>query len=101
MVAEMVKIGWSENARERFREILEYHDTHNSEYSVKLIKKVQNQLDLLKKFPQIGRLVPEKNSQNAREVFVDNYRLIYVFLEEKISIVSILHFKQNFKDKFL
>ena len=97
----MVKIEWSENARERFREILEYHDTHISEYSVKLIKKVQNQIDLLKKFPQMGRFVPERNSQNAREVFVYNYRLIYIYLKGKVSIVSILHFKQNFKDKFL
>ncbi len=86
----MVEIEWSENARERFREILEYHDARNSEYSVKLIKKLQNHLELLKKFPQMGRLVPEKNSRNAREVFVDNFRLIYVYLKEKTSIPRII-----------
>jgi toxin ParE1/3/4 len=101
VVAKMVEIVWSNNARERLKEILEYHNNQNPEYSSKLIRKIQDQQNLLKEFPQMGRLVPEKNSQNIREVFLENCRLIYFYENSTVSIVTIIHFKQNFKDNFL
>ena len=36
----MVEIEWAANARERMKEILEYHDQENPEYSSNLIKKI-------------------------------------------------------------
>jgi len=50
-------------------------------------KKVEN----LNSFPKLGRMVPELDDPNLRELILRNYRLIYRIFEEKIQIIRILH----------
>jgi plasmid stabilization system protein ParE len=34
-------------------------------------------VDTLEKFPELGRIVPERNQPNIREIVVKNYRIVY------------------------
>ena len=95
----MVTLIWTTPALQKLEEILEYYELQKSDYCFILKERIDEKIELLKNFPQIGRIVPEDNTKQLREFFVDNYRIIYLFAENSIKIVSVLHFKQNFKLK--
>jgi plasmid stabilization system protein ParE len=48
----------------------------------------------LRQFPRRGRIVPEENDPNVRELFVfHSYRLLYDILDEKheVQIIAFVH----------
>lgn len=47
--------------------------------------------DKLLTFPKLGRVVPEFQNVNIREIIYRNYRIIYELEEERIVILSVLH----------
>jgi toxin ParE1/3/4 len=53
----------------------------------KLIEKIE----LLRQFPKMGRVVPEKEISFIRELPIDDYRMIYSFLNNIITILGIKH----------
>lgn len=41
-------------------------------------------------FPKIGRIVPELNNENIREIIFKNYRIIYLLFEENnVNIIAV------------
>jgi toxin ParE1/3/4 len=42
-------------------------------------------------FPSSGRVVPEKNLDNIREVIFGRYRIIYAFSESEVEILTVIH----------
>jgi len=42
-------------------------------------------------FPESGRIVPEMNDPNFREIFLSNYRLIYRLRSGDVQIVTVHH----------
>lgn len=43
----------------------------------RLIKKFRQSTDRLKEFPRIGRVIPELQNPDLREILVDGYRIMY------------------------
>ena len=73
----MVKLIWTDQAIEDLGVIGDFI-AENSEWCAKLtIKKLYDRTNILKEFPRTGRIVPEKNEQNVRELIEGNYRIIY------------------------
>jgi toxin ParE1/3/4 len=48
-------------------------------------------LSLLESFPEMGRKVPEKELSHLREILVGNYRLLYIYLLDMITIIGVRH----------
>jgi plasmid stabilization system protein ParE len=50
-------------------------------------------VDLLEQFPQIGRVVPEAQDENIREIILPPYRIIYRVLAENgaVAIARVWH----------
>ena len=87
----MVEIEWSPTAESDLYEILDYIAQDSPPYAVSLYEEVQEKVENLKHFPNIGRIVPELGEPNIRELILRNYRLIYRFLGEKIQIIRLIH----------
>jgi toxin ParE1/3/4 len=47
--------------------------------------------DRLADFPESGRIVPEMNDPNFREIILSNYRLIYRLRSGDVQIVTVHH----------
>ena len=47
--------------------------------------------DRLADFPESGRIVPEMNDPNFREIFLGSYRLIYRLRSGDVHIVTVHH----------
>ena len=96
-----MKISWSPLAVERLESIFDYIASDNLSAANKIVDKIFKKVESLAKYPLRGRIVPEANRQDIREVFVKEYRIIYRIEPGKIFILTIRNFLQLIPDKDL
>ena len=89
-----MKIFWSPLAAERLEEIFEYISRDNKDSARDLIAGIFKRVDSLTKNPERGRIVPESNREEIREIFEGEYRIIYRVDTKKVFVLTIRHFKQ-------
>ena len=89
-----MKIFWSPLAVERLEYIYDFISKENASAAQKMINKIFKRVESLSKYPERGRKVPEANRKEIREVFEDEYRIIYRLEPKKIFILTIRNFKQ-------
>ena len=89
-----MRIIWSPLAVEKATEIAEYISRDNPTAAKKWIDTVFSKVEQLKSFPESGRIVPEINSKDFRELIYGNYRIIYRLEKMQVSILTIRHGKQ-------
>ncbi len=89
-----MNIIWSPLAMNRVSEIADYIAQDNIGASVKWIDELFKEVAQLNKFPESGRIVPEMDRYNIRELIFGNYRIIYQIRTQEISILTVRHFKQ-------
>ena len=87
------KIIWSLQARDDLREIVLFITAHNPTAAESFGMRLITKTDLLGRFPQLGRVVPEENNENIREVILRPYRIIYwvITAQQIIGIARIWH----------
>ncbi len=54
-------------------------------------KNILKSIEILKKFPKIGRIVPERQNPLIREIIYKGYRIIYREINHQIEILTIIH----------
>ena len=89
-----MKIIWSPLSVERASEIADYIAQDKPSAAEKWIDTVFSKVEQLKSSPEIGRIVPEINNTQFRELIYGNYRIIYRIEKKQISILTIRHGKQ-------
>jgi toxin ParE1/3/4 len=68
----MVKVIWAERAIDDLTSIAEYSSRYSEKYASSIVSKLFNKVNILNKMPKIGRIVPEKNEENIRELIEGN-----------------------------
>ena len=71
------QIIWSLQARDDLREIVTFIAADNPAVAESFGFRLMSKVDVLAKFPQIGRVVPEEHDENIRELILRPYRIIY------------------------
>ncbi len=87
----MVRIVWTEFALEDLRLIHDYIAKDSKTYADRLIDKLIARVDQLEAFPKSGRVVPEFDNTDIRELIEGNYRIIYEIKPDHIGIIRIHH----------
>ncbi|MGF7217117.1 plasmid stabilization system protein ParE [Spirosoma lacussanchae] len=82
---------WKDEAKEDLRDILHYLSRSPSAYVENWSDELTKKLKLLESFPEMGRKVPEKELSHLREVLVGNYRLLYIYFHDMITIIAVRH----------
>lgn len=86
----MVKINWTKRAVESIYEIQEYLLTKSESFVKVFTDKIFEKVDLLINFPESGRMLPELERPDIRELIYKNYRIIYkIVSEEEIDILFV------------
>ena len=93
----MVAIIWSELAIEDLRSIYEFISTDSVFYASRQVDRIIERTDQLIEFPKSGRVVPEFNIENLRELIEGNYRIVYSINPDKIEIVRVHHAAKQIK----
>ena len=89
-----LKILWSQEAIEDMESIASYIEKDSPTYAKAVVKTFFSKVEILIDFPLLGRVVPEYQNENIRELFIYSYRLIYNVEHNAINIVAIIHGKR-------
>jgi toxin ParE1/3/4 len=87
---------WTESAANDLQRIVEYIAIDSEQYAIAFYDAAREVADSLSTFSTRGRVVPEINNSNIREVFIHRYRLMYQVHESKVIILAIIHGAMNF-----
>ena len=87
---------WSIPAKEDLKKIYDYIARDSKYYARKVSQEIVEKSEKLNNFPEIGRIVPEIDEPNIRELIIYSYRLIYEISPDKIEILALIHGKQDF-----
>jgi len=93
----MVK--WSRPARMDLKQIHDYIAKDSRYYAKKVVQTIVEKTEELMVFPEIGRIVPEIDDPNIRELFVYSYRLIYEITPNGIEILAVIHGRRDFFER--
>ena len=88
----MVKINWTPLAVEDLKDIHDYIALDSKRYAQITVAKIHFRVYNLEDQPFLGRIVPEIEDRNIRELISGNYRIIYVVKgDDAVDIVRIFH----------
>jgi len=96
-----MKIVWSNTAINDMQRIKEYISQDSPYYALAFIKKLFETTKRTAAFPQIGRIVPEFNCADIRELIYRNYRIIYHLQNDIITVLTVIHGARLIKDDAL
>ena len=94
-----MKIIWSPLAVDQVRDIASYIALDKPAIAVEWAEKIFNSVEVLLEFPESGRVVPEINRQEIRELVLGNYRLIYKLEQKEILVLIVKSYRQKLKKK--
>lgn len=87
----MVKLQYSFEAREDFKNIYAYIAVDSVFHAKRFISALKEKIKILKDYPEIGSLVYPEKFKNLRQLLFKSYRVVYFFSGNVISIVTIHH----------
>jgi toxin ParE1/3/4 len=86
-----MKIVWTEPAVEDLRELHAYIARDSETYASGFVERIIVAADRLADYPKVGRVVPETNDEDVRELLYQRYRIIYRVKRDRIEMLSIIH----------
>jgi len=89
-----VRIIWSPLSLERVAEIADYIARDNLTAAERWVDGIFKLVEPLEDLPKLGRIVPEIERDDFREIIKGNYRIIYRVEPEQVSILTVRHGKQ-------
>lgn len=85
------KIIFSEPAIDDLEGIVRFISQDNQEAGARFGGKLIESVRHLAKFPRLGRVVPEQNDENIREIISKPYRIFYR-VKDEMKVVEIIRF---------
>jgi plasmid stabilization system protein ParE len=89
---------WSQPAKADLRNIHDFIARDSKFYAKKTTQEIIEKTDILETHPFIGRVVPEVDDENIREISHLSYRIIYQLADDQLFILAIVHKRQNLKN---
>jgi len=89
-----MKIIWSPLAIDRVGEIANYIAKDKPTAAENWVDNIFSTVESLASSPKLGRIVPEINKDQYREIIYGNYKIVYRLEEKQIFVLTIRHGKQ-------
>lgn len=87
----MVKITWSNLALESMHAASEFHRPYSAGFADALVERIFEKVFLLETHPLMGRVVPELNRVDLRELLYKQYRIMYQVLSPNDLAILVVH----------
>ena len=94
----MISIIWSPQSLRDLEAIRTYVAADSPLYADLLVRRLVAAVDRLRRFPESGRVVPERNTPEIREVIVGPYRIVYRLGAGIVEIVVVFRASRLFPD---
>ena len=86
---------WSDRSINRLIAIHDFIAQESPSRASRIMQKILDSAERLRAFPQSGRMVPEYERIEVREIIEHPYRILYRVTNDRIEIVNILHLRQQ------
>ncbi|MBA3899138.1 MAG: type II toxin-antitoxin system RelE/ParE family toxin [Bacteroidetes bacterium] len=94
----MVKINWTGQATEDLTNIAEFIKKDSEKFARITVRNIRDRARQLKQLPTSGKIVPEIEKTEIRELIFGNYRIIYkIFSTTRIDILTVHHSARQLK----
>jgi plasmid stabilization system protein ParE len=87
---------WSPEACRHLESIRAYIAEDSARYADLVVRRIVATVERLATFPESGRVVPERNAPDIREVIADPYRVVYRFGRGVVEIVTVFRASRSF-----
>jgi toxin ParE1/3/4 len=91
------EIIWTVSAYKDLQNIMNFIFEDSPYYAMSFYEDVMDKAQTLIDFPHRGRIVPELDNPNMREIFIHRYRLIYQISNNNLIITTIIHGARDYK----
>ncbi len=93
-----MKITWSPLAVEQVRDIASYIALDKPAVAVQWADQIFDSVEILLDFPKSGRIVPEINRKEIRELIQGSYRIIYKIKPKEILVLVVQSGRQQLNE---
>ena len=88
----MVEVNWSERSLKDIDQIADYISQDSYNYAITFVDKIFDKEKYIQKYPLLGRIVPEFNVKNIREIIEGNYRIVYLISSDtEVHVLAVHH----------
>lgn len=85
----MTKLIWSPQSLRDLQSIRDYVAADSPRYAALVVERILQGVERLTSFPESGRIVPERNDPQLREVIVRPYRVVYRIRSGVVEIATV------------
>lgn len=88
-----MKLRWSTRAIKDMTQLRDYIALDSPFYAQQFISRLAARVEALSDFPESGRLVPEAERADIREIIYQGYRAIYLLreIQQEIVLIAVVH----------
>jgi len=95
----MAEVIWAPSALDDIESIAEYIGADSAEMASLFINRLIEATDRLQQFPLSGRLIPEINNPDCREVIYGAYRIMYRIEGDEVRITGVVHGARDWRQE--
>lgn len=89
-MTEKIKISFAESAFQDLEEILQFYQEQNIPHvGEELVAKVIKDIELLKRQPDLGRIVPEFELEYIKELIRPPFRIVYRRDRQEVQVIRV------------
>jgi toxin ParE1/3/4 len=82
---------WTARARADLKAIHDYIAKDSPQNAKRVVHEMRLKADALTETPQLGRIVPELDDPNVREIPAYSWRILYHLRERRVFVITIIH----------
>ncbi len=95
-----MKVYWTNTAQRHLNAIHAYIAQNSPQYANRIVDRLTGRSQQIGSHPLSGRIVPEYEMSQIREVIEGTYRIIYYSKPDQIDVLAVIHGAMNiFQDK--
>ena len=86
-----MKVYWTHNAVDHLVNIYEYIALNSPTYAKGMVDRITRRSSQIADSPLSGRMVPEYQTPDIRELIEKPYRIIYRIKQDQIDVLAVIH----------
>jgi len=94
-----MKIEWTRPAVVDLEGTRDYIKKDSDYYAIRFVERIIEAVESLERSQKKGRIVPESEEENIREILFYSYRIIYRVEIERILILTVMHGARGLRRK--
>jgi addiction module RelE/StbE family toxin len=94
-----MKVEWTLNAIEHLANIYEHIATNSPFYAKRMVDEIISRSEQIAEHPLSGRMVPEYDDADIRELIEPPYRIIYRIKTNQVDVLAVIHGARHLPDK--